>query len=52
VSPCAQTSASIRQDSFVAVFHRFRAAGATYPVLAVFELKDGKVVNQWAYPAP
>ncbi len=49
---CAQTSASIRQDNFVAVFHRFSAGSATYPVLAVFELKDGKVINQWAYPAP
>ena len=49
---CAQTSASIRQDNFVAVFHRFSAGGARYPVLAVFELKDGKVINQWAYPAP
>jgi len=49
---CAQTSASIRQDRFVAVFHRFSAGDATYPVLAVFELKDGKVLNQWAYPAP
>ncbi len=49
---CAQTSASIRQDSFVAVFHRFSAGGVTYPVLAVFELKDGEVINQWAYPAP
>jgi len=49
---CAQTSESIRQGDFVAVFHRFSAGGATYPVLAVFELKDGKVVNQWAYPAP
>ena len=49
---CTQTSASIRQDNFVAVFHRFSTGGATYPVLAVFELKDGKVINQWAYPAP
>ena len=49
---CAQTSASIRQDNFVAVFHRFSDGQATYPVLAVFELKDGKVLNQWAYPAP
>ena len=49
---CAQTSASIRQDNFVAVFHRCGDGQATYPVLAVFELKDGKILNQWAYPAP
>jgi hypothetical protein len=49
---CAQTSPAIRQGDVVAVFHRFSAGGAMYPVLAVFELKDGKVINQWAYPAP
>jgi hypothetical protein len=49
---CAQTSPAIRQDNVVAVFHRFSAGGSTFPVLAVFELKDGKVINQWAYPAP
>jgi len=49
---CEQGSLSIREGNVVAVFHRFHAGGATYPVLAVFELKDGKVINQWAYPAP
>ena len=46
------TSAPIRQDNFVADFHRFGAPDATYPGLAVYELKDGKVLNQWVYPAP
>ena len=49
---CAQGSPAIRQDNVVAVFHRFSAGGTTFPVLAVFELKDGKVIDQWAYPAP
>jgi ketosteroid isomerase-like protein len=49
---CEQTSPSIRQGDVVAVFHRFSAGGAVYPVLAVFALKDGRVINQWAYPAP
>jgi hypothetical protein len=49
---CAQTSEPIRQGDVVAVFHRFSAGGSTFPVLAVFELKDGKVIGQWAYPAP
>jgi hypothetical protein len=46
------TSAPIRQDSFVAHFVRFGAGTAAYPGLVVYELKDGKVVNQWVYPAP
>ena len=49
---CEQGSTSIRQGNVVAVFHRFHAGGAEFPVLAVFELKDGKVINQWAYAAP
>jgi hypothetical protein len=49
---CAQGSEPIRQGDVVAVFHTFDAGGATFPVLAVFELKDGKVIDQWAYPAP
>ena len=49
---CEQGSPAIRQDNTVAVFHRFSAGGAEFPVLAVFELKDGKVIDQWAYPAP
>ncbi len=46
------TTAPIRQDDFVAVFVRFGAPDATTPGLGVVELKDGKVVNQWVYPAP
>jgi ketosteroid isomerase-like protein len=49
---CEQGSSSIRQGNVVAVFHRFNAGGPTFPVLAVFEVKDGKVIDQWAYPAP
>jgi hypothetical protein len=49
---CEQGSTPIRQGNVVAVFHRFHAGGAEFPVLAVFELKDGKVISQWAYPAP
>ena len=49
---CEQGSPAIRQGNVVAVFHRFDAGGPTFPVLAVFELKDGKVIDQWAYPAP
>jgi ketosteroid isomerase-like protein len=49
---CEQGSPAIRQGNVVAVFHRFNAGGPTFPVLAVFELKDGKVIDQWAYPAP
>jgi len=46
------TSAPIRQDNFVAQFIKFGAPDATYPGLGVYELKDGKVLNQWVYPAP
>ncbi len=46
------TSAPIRQGDFVAVFVKFGAAEALYPGLGVVELKDGKVLNQWVYPAP
>jgi ketosteroid isomerase-like protein len=49
---CEQGSPAIRQGNVVAVFHKFSAGGTTFPVLAVFELKDGKVIDQWAYPAP
>jgi ketosteroid isomerase-like protein len=49
---CEQGSSSIRQGNVVAVFHRFNAGGPTFPVLAVFEVKDSKGVAQWAYPAP
>ena len=50
---CEQTSDPVQQGNVVAVFHRFGfGRGSTIPVLAVFELKDGKVVYQTAYPAP
>jgi hypothetical protein len=50
---CEQTSDPIQQGNVVAVFHRFDLAnGSKVPVLAVFEVKDGKVINQTAYPAP
>ncbi len=46
------TSAPIRQDNFVAVFFRFGTGENLYPGLGVYEVKDGKVLNQWVYPAP
>jgi len=50
---CEQTSDPIQQGDVVAVFHRFHfPSGSTLPVLAVFELKHGKVISQTAYPAP
>ena len=48
----ANKSAPIRQGNFVAIFCRFGQDTARYPALAVYELRDGKVVNQWVYPAP
>ena len=47
------TSAPIRQDNFVAVFTRGGTGGSlSGRALVVYELKDGKVSNQWVYPAP
>jgi len=46
------TSAPIRQDDFVAIFQRAGAPEPTGPNLFVVELKDGKILNQWVYPAP
>jgi hypothetical protein len=46
------SSAPIRQDDFVAHFVMFGPGVAKFPGLVVYELKDGKVVNQWVYPAP
>jgi len=47
------TSAPIRQDNFVAVFTKYGTGGdLSGRALAVYELKDGKVLNQWVYPAP
>jgi hypothetical protein len=47
------TSAPIRQGDFVAHFVKFgNTAELTGRGLMVYELKDGKIVDQWAYPAP
>jgi len=46
------TSAPIRQDNYVANFVKFGGGEAAFPGLVVYELKDGKVLNQWVYPAP
>ena len=47
------TSAPIRQDNFVAVFSKYGGGGdLSGRALVVYELKDGKVLNQWVYPAP
>jgi hypothetical protein len=45
------TSAPIRQGNYVAVFNLYGSPEASTPGLMVLELKDGKVVNQWVYPA-
>ncbi len=46
------TSAPIRQDDFVIAFMKYGPGAATYPGFGVIELKDGKVLNEWVYPAP
>ena len=47
------TSAPIRQDNFVAFFSKYGTGGSlSGRALVVFELKDGKVSNNWVYPAP
>ena len=43
------TSAPIRQDSFVAVFSKYGTVEDTDPGLVVYQLKDGKVLEQWVY---
>jgi hypothetical protein len=43
------TSAPIRQDEFVAVFSKYGEVEATWPGLVVYQLKDGKVLEQWVY---
>lgn len=45
------TSAPIRQDDFVANFVKFGGGEAAFPGLVVYELEDGKVLNQWVYDA-
>ena len=46
------TSAPIRQADYIAHFVKFGGGAAVYPGLAVYQLKDGKVLNEWVYPAP
>jgi ketosteroid isomerase-like protein len=47
------TSAPIRQDNFVAHFAKFgNTSVLSGRGLVVYELMDGKVLNQWVYPAP
>ncbi len=46
------TSAPIRQGDFVSHFARFGGGEAASPGLVVYEIKDGKVVNQWMYSTP
>lgn len=47
------TSAAIRQDRFVAAFAKYGTPGdQSGRGLVVYELTDGKVLNQWVYPAP
>ena len=46
------TSAPIRQGDFVAHFAKYGTAGdLSGRALVVYQLWDGKVVNQWVYPA-
>jgi hypothetical protein len=46
------TSAPIRQGDFVATFYKYGPDGqATNSGLGVLQIKDGKVLNQWVYPA-
>ena len=47
------TSAPIRQDNVVAVFSKYGTGGdLSGRGLVVYELKDGKVLNQWVYQEP
>ncbi len=47
------TSAPIRQDDFIAVFAKYGSGGdPSARGLVVYELQDGKVLNQWVYPTP
>jgi hypothetical protein len=47
------TSAWIQQDHFVAHFAKFgNTSELSGRGLVVYELEDGKVQNQWVYPAP
>jgi hypothetical protein len=47
------TTPVIRQGSFVAAFHKYGTEGdLSGSALVVYQLKDGKVLSQWIYPAP
>jgi|GEM_PF-2488717 len=47
------TTAPIREGNFVAWFGTYESTGqAAAPILNVVRLSDGKVVDQWVYPAP
>ena len=47
------TSAPIREGNFVAWFGTYESTGQTAePILNVVSLSDGKIVDQWVYPAP
>jgi hypothetical protein len=45
------TTAPIRQDDFVAVFSKYGEDKAAFPGLVVYQLEDGKVLEQWVYEA-
>jgi hypothetical protein len=46
------TSAPIRQDDYVAAFHEYGTGGdVSGRALVVYQLRDGKVLTQWVYPA-
>lgn len=46
------TSPVIRQDDFIAAFHKYGTGGTlSGRALVVYQVRDGMVVNQWVYPA-
>ena len=45
------TSSPIRQGDYVAFFETHGVGSDTQPGLILVQLKDGKVQNQWVYPA-
>jgi hypothetical protein len=47
------TSPVIRQGNFLAAFHKYGTGGdLSGSALVVYQMKDGKVLSQWIYPAP
>ena len=47
------TSTPTRQGDYVAVFEKHGSGGQTAEAgLLVMQMQDGKVLNQWVYPAP